>query len=684
MSSRGADAPVVLQPGRPWPLGASVRDGGVNFAVWSAHAQAVELELFDGAGEGAAGRARLPGRTGEVWHGFLPGATAGTVYGYRAHGPFAPDQGHRFAPHKLLLDPWAREIVGRFEWRPEHFAHDGRDNARFALKARVVGDDGFDWQGDAPLRRDVADTVLYELHVRGFTIGHPGVPAARRGTYAGLASDAAIAHLQRLGVTAVSLLPVHQHLDEQRLVEAGLSNHWGYNTIGYFCPEPRLAAAAAEGGRAVRDEFRAMVRRLHAAGIEVILDVVFNHTAESDETGPTIAWRGLDNRGWYRLAPHAPDRYENLSGCGNTLDIRHAPVLQLVMDSLRHWVQEYHVDGFRFDLAPTLGRGERGFDRDHAFFRALAQDPVLAGTRCIAEPWDLGHGGYRLGDFPPDWLEWNDRFRDALRAFWLGHVTHRGAFAHALAASAHPFRESGKAPAASVNFVVAHDGFTLLDLVSYRHRRNEANREGNRDGHAHNLSTDCGHEGPSGDPEVRQRRAALQRALLACTVWAQGTPMLAAGAELGHTQGGNNNAYCQDNPISWIDWEHADRSLLEFAARAVALRHELQPFGHVWHQGIDAGNGLHDLGWRQPDGRAMTEADWHDPHRRALAVLIGAPGRASGPVLMLVNAEPTPVEFTLPPGRWRMRLASCGEPADPAGATLTLAAHAVALLTAAA
>jgi glycogen operon protein len=677
MSSRGADA---LERGRAWPLGATARDGGVNFAVFSAHASAVEVQWFDRDGCVALGRGALPARTGDVWHGFLAGAAEGLVYGYRVHGPWAPEAGHRFAPHKLLLDPWAREIVGRFEWRAEHFAADPRDNADWALKARVVGDDRFDWQRDAPPQRPLEDSVLYEVHVRGFTMRHPGVAAAQRGTYAGLASDAALAHLRRLGVTAVSLLPVHQHLDEQRLVAAGRSNYWGYNTIGFFCPEPRYAAGGA--GRPARDEFRTMVRRLHAAGIEVIVDVVFNHTAETDETGPTLAWRGLDNCSWYRSSPQAASSYDNLSGCGNALDLRQAPALQLVMDSLRHWVHDYHVDGFRFDLAPALARGDQGFERDAALFRALGQDPVLAGVRLIAEPWDLGTGGYRLGDFPRDWLEWNDRFRDTMRSFWLGHATHRGAFAHALAASAHPFRERSKAPATSVNYVVAHDGFTLLDLVSYRQRRNAANGEGNRDGHLHNLSTDCGHEGPSGDPQVRGRRAALQRALLACTLWAQGTPMLAAGSELGHTQGGNNNAYCQDNTIAWLDWEHADAELLDFTARAVALRHELQPLRNRWYDGSDAGGGLPDLGWLRPDGRPMTAADWHDPRERALTVLVGAPGRSATPVLLLVNAETTVVPFTLPAGRWRLRLASDATVPAAVGEALTLPAHTVALLTA--
>jgi glycogen debranching enzyme GlgX len=557
---------------------------------------------------------------------------------------------------------------------------DTRDNGAVALKARVVHD-RFDWQGDTPPCTPLAETVLYELHVRGFTMSHPLVPATLRGTYAGLASDAAIAHLRRLGITAVSLLPVQQHLDEQRLVGTGLSNYWGYNTVGFFCVEPRYAVGEDPG--AAREEFRTMVRRLHAAGIEVILDVVYNHTAETDETGPNLSWRGLDNRNWYRLPPERPWAYENDTGCGNTVDLRRPRALQMVLDSLRYWVQEMHVDGFRFDLAPVLGRRDHGFDRDATFFHALAQDPVLAGVKRIAEPWDIGHGGYRLGEFPNGWLEWNDRFRDTMRAFWLGHASSRGEFAQRLCGSSDLFRARGRAPGDGVNFVVAHDGFTLHDLVSYNRRHNQANGEDNRDGHAHNLSWNCGHEGPSDNPAIKSRRARLQRALLACLLLAQGTPMLTAGDELGHGQGGNNNPYCQDNVTTWIDWTMADDALIEFTAHLIALRRGLQPLDGRWYDGLVSGAGLPDLTWLQPRGASLSVADWQDGQQRALGVLIGAPGRASQPLVLLFNAQHEDVEFALPPGRWRVLIDSVSPNATGKcndHTTWPLPAHGAALL----
>jgi glycogen operon protein len=684
----------VLERGRAWPLGAQVVPGGVNFAVHAPHASAMELCLYDATGEVEQARLPLKARTGAVWHGLLPGAGAGLVYGLRAHGPWAPEHGDRFSPHKLLLDPWAREIVGRFEHRPEHHASHPADNARWALKARVV-EDHHDWGDDRPPHHAASDLVVMELHVKGYTMRHPQVPEGLRGTYAGLASAPAIAHLRHLGITAVSLLPVHQHVDEAHLQALGLRNYWGYNTVGYFCPEPGYAAA--RDGAGVRAEFRDMVRALHAAGIEVWLDVVYNHTAEGDERGPTIAWRGLDNRAWYRLPPGHPAGYENYSGCGNTLDIRRPGVMRLVLDSLRHWVQEYHVDGFRFDLAPVLARGDAGFEHDAPFFQAVAQDPVLAGTRLVAEPWDVGPGGYRLGQFPPGWSEWNDRFRDTMRAFWLGHPTHRGEAARRLAGSADHFRPRGRLPSASVNYVTAHDGFTLLDAVSYTSRRNHANGEDNRDGHPHNYSTDAGAEGPTRDPQVQARRHALQRALLACTLLAQGTPMLTAGSELGQTQHGNNNAYCQDNEMSWLDWEHADAGLVAFVARLTALRRELLPLDDVWHDPPEAvhASGAPDrpapaLVWRQADGSHLHPHDWHDPQRRALAMLVAEPGRVRMPLLLLLNAHDSPRRFALPPGLWRPRLdstaadgapheASAGESAWLVG-HCEVGAHAVVLL----
>jgi glycogen debranching enzyme GlgX len=659
-----ADASALpgLTRGRNWPLGAQVDGDGVNFAVFAAHAQAIDLCVFDDSGDREIARLPLPGRSGDVWHGRLHGAGAGLVYGLRAHGAWRPDKGHRHNPAKLLLDPYAREIVGRFDWGAEHFGADRehprqmdhRDNAATALKARVV-DDRYDWGDDSRPETELADSVLYEVHVKGYSILNSAIPQALRGTYAGLGHPASIAHLQRLGVTAVSLLPVHHRLDEERLVRAGLSNYWGYNTIGFFALEPRLGRAGSDGA-ALRNEFRAMVRALHAAGIEVILDVVYNHSAESDADGPTVCMRGLDNASYYRLPPSRCQEYENYTGCGNTVDMRHPRVLQLVMDSLRYWVAEMHVDGYRFDLAAVLGRGDEGFDRRAAFFAAVAQDPVLAGVKMIAEPWDLGPGGYQLGGFPNGWAEWNDQFRDTVRAFWLRHPSSRGAYAQRLCASSDVYQGRGRAPAESVNYVISHDGFTLRDLVSYDQRHNLANLEDNRDGTAHNLSFNCGAEGDTDDTQVLQLRGRLQRALLATCALAQGTPMLAAGDELGHSQRGNNNPYCHDNPLTWIDWSTADDDLIAFTARAIALRRVARPFGKRWYSGLTDPLGLHDLAWLDRHGEPLDEADWRDAASRLFGCLIGEPGRAAAPLLLLVNAEEEDGSFMLPAGVWDVLL----------------------------
>ena len=501
--------------------------------------------------------------------------------------------------------------------------------------------------------------------MKGFSKLLPSVPEPLRGTFAGLAHPASVAHLRRLGITAVCLMPVFYALDEERLVQMGLHNYWGYNSIAFFCPDPALASARAGAG--VRDEFRAMVRALHAAGIEVLLDVVFNHTAESGETGPTISLRGLDNTAYYRLAGVQPVRYENHSGCGNTLDIRHPAVLRLVMDSLRYWVSEMHVDGFRFDLATVLGRGDHGFEREGAFFTAVAQDPLLSTVKMIAEPWDIGHGGYQVGGFPRGWLEWNDKFRDTMRSFWLGDLhqggTSRGEFALRLCASSDLFQPRQRPPTESVNYVVAHDGYTLRDLVSYSERRNHANGEDNRDGHSHNLSVNCGVEGPSADPTVLQLRGRLQRALLACALLSQGTPMLCAGDELGHTQGGNNNPYCQDNATSWLDWSAADTDLQTYVAQVLKLRRTAQPFANHWYSGLPDARGRYDMAWLEPDGSPLQGDAWHDTTARALACLIGRPGRAGAPLLLLINAGRESRSFQLPAGEWQALLDS----AEPHG-----------------
>ena len=693
---------LTLSPGRPWPMGAHWDGSGVNVAVFSSHAQGLELCLFDERGEHELARLPLPGHSGDVWHGRLEGAGPGLVYGLRARGPWRPDRGHWFNPDKLLLDPCAREIVGHFTWDDAHFAADRlhhqqpdpRDNGALALKARVVDErpGHFNWEGDQPPATPLADTVFYELHVKAFSQLNPAVPEALRGSYAGLAHPASMAHLKRLGITAVELLPVHYHLDEERLVKMGLVNHWGYNSIGFFAVDPKFASGAQ--GLSPRDEFRQMVKALHAEGLEVILDVVYNHTAESDAFGPCISLRGLDNAAYYRQHIDAEQRshLENHTGCGNTLDLRQPRVLQLVMDSLRYWVVEMHVDGFRFDLAPVLGRGDHGFDPQGPFFAAVAQDPVLSRVKMIAEPWDIGPGGYQVGNFPRGWQEWNDRFRDVMRGYWL-HMGHGGGptradFAQRLCGSSDLYQRQARAPAESVNYVVSHDGFTLRDLVSYRERHNHANGENNRDGHGHNLSFNCGSEGPSKDPAVSALRGRLQRALLATTLLSQGCPLLAAGDELGHSQRGNNNPYCQDNSITWIDWAKADTALLAYTTRVIALRHRLQPLANQWYTGLPDRRGLHDLAWLRSDGQALEGEHWRDPSTHVLGCLIGQPGRAGAPLLLLVNADAADRSFHLPAGVWQVLLDSSdslgrGHWHGQGEVGLPLPAHSVLLLGAA-
>ena len=661
----------ILESGHPWPLGAHWDGQGTNFAVFSANAQAIDVCVFDETGTVEVARYRLPAHTSDVWHGYLPDAAPGLtqpslIYGLRAHGPWRPDRGHRFNANKLLLDPYAREVVGTFEWRDEHFGHDrqypqnpdSRDNAPFALKARVVHDE-YDWTGDSAPKTPLSQTVIYELHVKGFSKLNMAIPEPLRGSYAGLAQEASIAYLKRLGITAVSLLPVHFSVSEERLRIMGLRNYWGYNTLGFFSLAPQLASQ-----KNARDEFRNMVKALHSAGIEVLLDVVFNHTAESDENGPALSFRGLDNASYYRLPPDARGHYENVTGCGNTLDIRQPRVLQLVMDSLRYWATDMHVDGFRFDLAPVLGRGDQGFSRDGAFFTAVAQDPVLSRVKMIAEPWDIGPGGYQVGGFPRGWMEWNDHFRDAMRQFWInGWVKNtvgrdssgntRGDFALRLCGSSDLYQPRQRAPSESVNYVVSHDGFTLRDLLSYNDRHNLANGENNRDGHGHSFNFNCGAEGDSEDPNVNALRARLQRALLATALLAQGTPMLCAGDELGHTQGGNNNPYCQDNATTWIDWAKADDDLIAFTARVLSLRRQALPFGNHWYSGLTDPLGLHDLAWLQADGSSLQGDAWRDPTSHVMGCLIGRPGLARAPLLLLVNAENILKNFMLPSGVWQ-------------------------------
>ncbi|MFV8754814.1 glycogen debranching protein GlgX [Nannocystaceae bacterium ST9] len=665
---------IERSAGLPYPLGATPRDGGVNVAVVSRSAEAIELCLFDD--EGNERRVELPSRTRGVWHGFFrgPGIGPGLVYGLRAQGPYLPERGHLFNPHKLLLDPYAREIVGRFEWDDRQFGYtdivaarpgslDARDDAAVMVKARVA----------APLpgapapgvRVPAADTILYELHVKGFSKQLDRLPdPALRGTFAGLAHPACIEHLQALGVTTLSLLPVHYSLSELRLTKLGLANYWGYNTLAWFCPDPRLSSQP-DDPTATRLEFRAMVDALHFAGFEVVIDVVFNHSAETGQLGPTLGLRGLDNALYYRLRADDPSRCLDWTGCGNTLDFDQPEVVQLALDSLRYWVEHMGVDGFRFDLAPILGRSSaRGgdFDPGGPFMVALAQDPVLARTKLIAEPWDLGPYGYQPGRFPGRWVEWNDRFRDDLRRFWLQRGVGRGEFARRLAGSSDRFNYDHRAPSASVNFITAHDGFTLADLVAYASKHNLANGEDNRDGHPNEYSVNCGVEGPSGDPQIVARRARLRRALIASLLVAQGTPMLLAGDELGNGQQGNNNAYCQDNPIAWLDWSTADGELLEFVRACIELRRSNPTLRHDdWLRDVESDEDDLLVQWRRPDGASMTLDDWHDQGRHCLGVRLGDPEDC---MLLVFNAEPDAVEFTLPPGPWSVRLDSA-QPRSP-------------------
>jgi isoamylase len=637
-------APSAVWRGRPYPLGATWDGAGVNFALFSKHAEQVELCLFDPRGRREIERVEVRERTDYVWHCYLPEGRPGLIYGYRVHGPHEPDRGHRFDHNRVLLDPYARMIQR------------GRSQ---------VIDPAFTWGDDRPPRTAWRDTVIYELHAKGFTQRHPDVPEQLRGTYAGLCTSPVLEYLKKLGVTAVELLPVHSIADERRLLHHGLRNYWGYNTIGFFAPEMRYSASGTLG------EFKTMVKTLHEAGLEVILDVVYNHTAEGDHTGPTLSFRGIDNAIYYRLDPAHPRRYLNFTGTGNSLNTAHRVVLALVMDSLRYWVQEMHVDGFRFDLAATLARNAQGvFDRNVAFLAAVRQDPVLSQVKLIAEPWDLGEGGYQLGNFPPGWTEWNDKHRDAARSYWRGDDNTIGHLAARLSGSHDIFAPSGRAPRAGINFVTTHDGFTLQDLVSYERKHNEANLESNRDGSDHNRSWNSGEEGPSDKPEVNALREKQKRNLLATLFFSQGVPMLVAGDELGRTQGGNNNAYCQDNETSWLDWEGADRELMQFVIRLVELRKRHPSFRRRTYPKPE------DTSWLAPEGREMVEQDWKLPYARCFGMLMVGQRLAErdehgnamvdDDLLLLLNAHHEAIEFTLPGEGWTAVLDTAIDPPAPA------------------
>jgi isoamylase len=663
--------PEAILEGRAEPFGSLARDGGVNFAVFSDHATRIELCIFDSSGARELKRYALHGPSDGVFHGFLDGVGPGLVYGLRAHGPYQPEQGHRFNRHKLLLDPWAREIVGRFAWASEHHGYevghpdghrsfDRRDNALRALKARVAPPPhAAAVAADGALPRIAArDVVLYELHVKGFGMQLPGLPEALHGTYAGLAHPAAIAHFKALGVTTLELLPVHYHLDEPHLTEQGRVNYWGYNTLGFFCPDPRYAACDRSDPTAVADEFRTMVATLHAHGLEVVLDVVYNHTAEAGETGTTLSMRGLDHAAWYRLQGDDRSRCENWTGCGNTVNVAHPRVMQFVLDSLRYWVQEMGVDGFRFDLATTLGRTHQHFHANAPFFTALAQDPVLARAHMIAEPWDLGPDGYQVGRFPARWTCWNDKFRDTVRRYWLHRNVSRGEFARRFTASNDVFHHGRRSPLSSVNFISAHDGFTLADFTAFDRKHNQANGEDNRDGRNDEPAAVV-------PAELRGR---MRRALLATLLLAQGTPMLLAGDEFGNSQQGNNNAYNQDNPLGWLDWARADRELMPFVQDVLRLRRTEPALRHArWFAHVPAPEGERSVLWLAPSGQPMQVHDWHDAAQHAFACRIDASpnnGRAESGcrhLLIAFNPETEPVAFMLPAGEWTIALDSSGE-----------------------
>ncbi|HLT75872.1 MAG TPA: glycogen debranching protein GlgX [Ferrovibrio sp.] len=681
------NAPQIIQranirEGRPHPLGATWDGLGVNFAIFSAHATRVELCIFDSGGEREVVRYDLPEYTDEVWHGYLPDARPGTIYGYRVHGPYEPDAGHRFNPNKLLIDPYARQLIGELHWSDELFGYtighpdadlsfDERDSAPFVPKSIVV-DPAFTWGSQMRPARLWEDTIIYEAHVKGFTKLHPGIPPDLRGTFSGVGHHRSVDYLKKLGITAIELLPVHAFVNDRYLIEKGLVNYWGYNSIGFFAPEPRYMATA------FGNEFKEMVNHLHAANIEVILDVVYNHTAEGNEGGPTLSFKGIDNMSYYRLMPDEPRYYINDTGTGNTVNLSHPRVLQMVCDSLRYWATEMRVDGFRFDLATILAREPYGFDEGGGFLDSCRQDPVLSSVKLIAEPWDIGPGGYQVGRFPPGWAEWNDKYRDMIRSFWKGDEGRLPDLAARFSGSADLFDERGRKPWASVNFITAHDGFNLNDLVSYNDKHNEANGEENRDGHDNNHSWNHGVEGPTDDPEITELRERQKRNLLATLLMSHGTPMLLAGDEIGHTQQGNNNAYCQDNEITWLNWSGMSREgrrLNAFVRKLIAVR-KAYPILHrsrFLRGEYNEERDVKDVTWLTPAGDEMTPEHWDDPNAKSLGILLDGRAQASGikkrgsdaTLLILVNAHHDVVNFTLPSvteGKRWLRLIDTNDP----------------------
>ncbi len=666
--SGNAGSPEVtasrIREGLPFPLGASWDGLGVNFAIFSANATKVELCLFDSAGEVELERIELPEYTDEIYHGYLPDAHPGQVYGYRVYGPYDPKNGHRFNHNKLLIDPYAKQLVGELKWSEALFGYtighpdddlsfDERDSAPFVPKCKVI-DPAYTWGREQRVDVPWDKTIFYETHTRGFTMRHPSVPDEVKGTFAGLMVDDVIKHIKGLGVTSIELLPIHAFVNDQHLLEKGMTNYWGYNTLAFFAPDPRYLAHGKIS------EFKEMVAHMHHANLEVILDVVYNHTAEGNERGPTLSMRGIDNASYYRLMPDDKRYYINDSGTGNTLDLSHPCVLQMVTDSLRYWATEMHVDGFRFDLATILGRYHDGFSERHSFLVACRQDPVLRSVKLIAEPWDCGPGGYQVGNFAPGWAEWNDKFRDNIRAFWKGDEGQLADFANRMTASGNLFNQRGRRPYASVNFITAHDGFTLHDLVSYNDKHNEDNDENNQDGSNDNRSWNCGVEGPTDDPEINALRLRQMRNFFSTLLLAQGTPMVVAGDEFARTQHGNNNAYCQDSEIGWVNWDLDEdgKALLAFVKRLIKLR---QSYPILRRSRFLVGDynealGVKDVTWLSPSGEEMTIEQWEDPNGRCLGMLMDGRAQETGirrrgseaTLLLLVNSHHDGVNFTLP------------------------------------
>ncbi len=693
--------------GKAYPLGATYDGSGTNFALFSEVAERVELCLFDA--DGVETRLTLPEVDGFVWHGFVPSVEPGQRYGYRVHGPYDPAAGHRCNPNKLVLDPYAKAINGSFTWGQPLFSYnfgdpDSRndDDSAANMPKAVVINPYFDWGVDHPPKHEYADTVIYEAHVKGLTETHPDIPEQIRGTYAAVAHPVIIEHLQSLGVTAIELMPVHHFVNDSGLIDKGLSNYWGYNTIGFLAPDPKYSSSPTPGGHV--QEFKAMVRALHEANIEVILDVVYNHTAEGNHMGPTLSMRGIDNAAYYRLVDDDKRYYMDYTGTGNSLNVGHPHSLQLIMDSLRYWVTEMHVDGFRFDLAATLAREFYDVDRLSAFFELVQQDPIVSQVKLIAEPWDVGPGGYQVGNFPPLWTEWNGKYRDTVRDYWRGEPATLDEFASRLTGSADLYEQTGRRPFASINFVTAHDGFTLRDLVSYNEKHNAANGEDNRDGESNNKSWNCGAEGPTEDPAINALRARQQRNFLTTLLLSQGVPMISHGDELGRTQQGNNNVYCQDNALSWIDWESADTDLLEFARSVSAVRSAHPVFRRrrffngrpVREAGAAA---LPDIAWLAPDGSDMTTEDWETGYAKSVAVYLNGQGIPDTDVrgqrvvddsfLLCFNAHYEAIEFTLPPEEfgtsWVPVVSTAANPDDEPlapGARVNVEARAVLVLQA--